>query len=49
MVTVFDCMPNHGDLQVAGKCYTAVEVGQVSLFVSALSMSIRVCTSPLRV
>ena len=30
--------------QVAGECYTVVEVGQVSLFVLALSTSVRSCT-----
>ena len=34
-----------GASQVAGECYTAVEVGQVSLSALALSTSVRSCTS----
>ena len=37
---------SQGKLQVAGECYTVVEVGQVSLFVLALSTSVRLCICP---
>ena len=34
------------NLQVAGECYTAVEVGQKTLFALALSTSVRLCICP---